>query len=128
MRAVTDQELYKKRIFQYFHETKFSGMIEDPDFSACGQGLLCSDKISISGKLSGNKITQISVQTSGCIIATACANMLAESSQDKTIDFVHSMEEDFFIDKIAQIQIQTSRKECAILALNTLKIALESPK
>ncbi len=125
---MTDQELYKKRIFQYFHETRFSNVIKDPDFSACGQGLLCSDKICISGKLSGNKIGKISVQTSGCIIATACANMLAEICQDKTIDFVHSMEENFFIDKIAQIQIQASRKECAILALNTLKIALESHK
>lgn len=125
---MTDQDLYKKRIFQYFHETRFFGKVENPDFQASEKGLLCSDKILISGTLLEDQIIKIMVQVQGCIIATACANILAQSFEGKTIDWINSMEESFFISEIAQIQVQTSRSECATLAFNAIKTALKNRK
>ncbi len=122
---MSENELYKRRIFEYFRKNEFLEKIDNPDFHADEQGLICADKVKISGLICENKIKKLMVTVNGCIIATACANILAENILGQSIEFAKTMEEDFFISKIAQIPVQESRRQCATLALKVLKTALE---
>lgn len=121
---MSEQDLYKKRVFQYFRDERFSGQVQDPDFSLEGRGVLCADRVFVSGKKDGQAISQIKFDVKGCLIATACANMLGEFVSQKSVDQVFALDEKTFIDDIAKIPVQTSRRECALLAMTILKKAL----
>lgn len=114
-------DLYKARVFKYFRDSRFAGRVDEPDFQLDGRGVLCADTVHVSGKICDGKIDQIKFQVQGCLVATACANMLGEFLTGKTVDQALELSEQSFIDDVAQVPVQTSRRECALLALVTTK-------
>lgn len=112
--------LYKQRLFTYFKDTRFA--TPEPDVQpSIHYGKLCSDKLEVFLKLEQDKIIQLHFVVTGCIVATACAAMLAEFCQTKSISEIKELTEAEFISNIIQITIDGPRKDCATLAFTSLK-------
>ncbi len=115
-----NNNLYKQRLFTYFKDTRFSTPQRDVRPSI-HYGKLCSDKLEMFLKLEQDEILQVNFVVTGCIVATACAAMLAEFCQNKPIYGIQQLTETEFISNIIQITIDGPRKDCATLAFKSLK-------
>lgn len=114
-------DLYKKRMFEYFKDTRFSAPLINPDVYFSQTGVVCSDQVELFINLNATIIQQFHCKITGCIVASACAAMLAEFCQAKAIAVILTISEKDFLENIVQICITGSRKECAILAFNALQ-------
>lgn len=114
-------DLYKKRIFEYFKNTRFSAPLINSDVYFSQTGVICSDQVEFFINFNTRTIQLLHCKVAGCIVASACAAMLAEFCQAKTITEILNITEQDFLEKIVQICITGSRKECAIFAFNALQ-------
>jgi nitrogen fixation NifU-like protein len=97
--------------------------IQNPDFAADSENPSCGDKVSIQGKISGNKVVEIGFGGSGCVISQSAASMLTEFCKNKTIDELLNLNKDSILSLI-KIELGPNRLKCALLCLQVLQQAL----
>ncbi len=109
-------DLYRERVFTYFKDQRFTNEINDAAFFGEKLGAACSDKICMAISLNGGVVEKVWVKVSGCMIATASANMWAEYAMGKSLKELSVLTEQKFIDDIVKIPVLSSRRECALLS------------
>lgn len=114
-------QLYKKRIFQYYRDNRFNAPLEKSTHKAEVFGKLCGDHCIMTAQLDGLIITKLHFNVKGCIVATACANILAEYLQQQPLVTLQKLDQQVFIAKIVDLPIDDLRLECAVLAFNLCK-------
>ena len=131
--------LYREFLLEHYKESKHKGVIKDPDIHKSDSNPLCGDEIEIFIKLGkdkkdkkkkNNTIKELSFQGRGCVISMACASILTDELQGKTIDEINKMDRDSMLD-LLNIKLTPTRVKCAMLALNAIKkgiIEYESKK
>jgi NifU-like protein involved in Fe-S cluster formation len=118
---MSEKDLYKVRVLQYFQDKRFSGALNNPNFYAEQGGIFCSDRVELFLNLADHKIQRLNFLLTGCIIATACAAMLAEFCEQNSLAAVLALEQADFLNKVVQLPVAGSRQECATLAFILLK-------
>jgi nitrogen fixation NifU-like protein len=78
------RQLYQEVILDHGKRPRNHNIMEDADHEAQGSNPLCGDHISVYLKTAGGRISEISFQGSGCLIAIASASMMTEAVQGKT--------------------------------------------
>ena len=69
-------ELYQEIILDHNKRPRNYYLIEDATHSAEGHNPLCGDEISVSLRLNGDQIEDISFQGEGCAISKASASLM----------------------------------------------------
>jgi len=132
--------LYQEVILDHCKHPRNFHPLEGADRNAEGYNPLCGDKVKIYLKLENGRISDISLQGSGCAISTASASILTETLKGKTIAEAEGLFETFHdlvtgkkggpasapgklavFSGVAEFPV---RVKCATLAWHTLKNAL----
>lgn len=136
--------LYRKTVLEHSRHPRNFRRIDDPDRNAEGHNPLCGDKVSIFLKLSGDEISDISFEGTGCAICIASASILTEAARGKDDRTAEQMAQNViraFTSKqgdvnadddselgdmaaLTGVRAYPSRVKCATLAWQTLRAAL----
>jgi len=116
-------DIYLEHILDHFKNPRNYGTLEDANYVYEGGNPTCGDMVKFFVKVSDGKIDNIKFIGKGCAISQASASILTELVKGKDLEFVKSMEKDQLLEELG-IELGPTRLKCALLSLETLKIAL----
>jgi len=137
------RDLYQEVILDHNRRPRNWGAIASPDRKADGYNPLCGDKLKLTLRMDGDRITDVKFEGSGCAISKASASLMTDLVKGKTmpeaedlVDKLQAMvtapmdapEEDAALGKLAVlsgVREFPARVKCATLAWHTLRAALE---
>jgi nitrogen fixation NifU-like protein len=135
------KDLYRDVILDHNKKPRNFGKLEDATTQADGHNPLCGDRLTVSLKLSGDRIEDIRFEGKGCAISTASASLMTEAVKGKDrsavgelFEKVHSLltrqdaEAPSDLGKLAAlsgVREFPARVKCASLCWHTLNAALE---
>jgi len=134
------KELYRDVILDHNRRPRNFGRIEPADGRADGHNPLCGDRLSLSVRLSGDRIEDIRFEGTGCAISTASASLMTEAVKGRDragvrelFNKVHALltqpdaAPDAALGKLAAlsgVREFPARVKCASLCWHTLNAAL----
>lgn len=116
------EEIYSKKAFEYATNPKNLGEIKVPDGFASITGP-CGDTMQIWFKVNDGYITDAVFKTDGCGNAIASCGMATELCKGKIISEAQKIGQQDIL--IALDGLPDEGEHCALLAANTLKMAIE---
>lgn len=138
------QQIYSQIIMQHASSSDHKYEMENPSKKERGHNPSCGDDISLSIKMNGDVIEEISFTGHGCAISQASTSLLCELVEGKSIEeakkkvelflnMITGKEEDEELleeeleDAISlqNISLMPQRVKCAVLAWHTLREMLE---
>jgi len=135
------KELYRDVILDHNRKPRNFGRLDPADAHADGHNPLCGDRLTVSVRLSGDRIEDVRFDGKGCAISTASASMMTEAVKGKSrgavaelFDKVHSAltQQDAAVDPalgklaaLSGVREFPARVKCATLCWHTLNAALE---
>ncbi len=122
-----EDELYKENILDHYKNPHNKGSIKDPTISVRELNPTCGDEITLSIKISGNKIKEVSFTGQGCAISQASASMLTDKIKNMNIEDAMRLTNQDMV-KMIGIPISVPRMKCAFLPMKALMRALKDRK
>lgn len=136
------KDLYRDVIVDHNKHPRNFGRLDPADAHADGHNPLCGDQLTITVKLTGDKIDDVKFEGSGCAISVASASLMTEAVRGKSLaDFeslhskVHELltQHDSTIDPmslgklgaLSGVREFPARVKCASLCWHTLQAALQ---
>jgi len=116
--------LYSKKIIQHFLHPKNQGVIKNYDGLGKVGNLMCGDvlwlyiKVKKDKKTGKEKISKISFQTFGCVVALAVSSMITEMAKGKTLDEALRITKDDILKKTGKLPI--IKIHCSVLVTDAL--------
>lgn len=138
------RDLYRDVILDHNRHPRNFGRLDDADAQAEGHNPLCGDRLTLSLRLSGDRIEDIRFEGKGCAISTASASLMSEAVKGKDRQAVRRLFETVHallteqnatpgaeLGKLAAlsgVREFPARVKCASLCWHTLNAALESAR
>ena len=121
-------DMYREIILDHYNHPRNYGVVKSADGHAEKNNPLCGDRINISFKLDAQKkIKDIKFSGAGCSVSKAAASILTETIKGKNIADIRKYSDDDFMKDMAA-PIAPARRKCALLALETLRQAVNIKK
>jgi nitrogen fixation protein NifU and related proteins len=134
-------DLYQEVILDHNRRPRNFGTIECPSHHAEGYNPLCGDRLKLYVKVSGETITEVAFEGSGCAISKASASLMTDALKGRTLAEANSLFERFHrvvttppdqpVEDLGKLSVLAGVREfpvrvkCASLAWHTLKAALD---
>jgi nitrogen fixation NifU-like protein len=77
--------MYSPQVLDHFQNPRNAGEVADPDAKVRLENPACGDILELTLKLSNGMITEVRFRAKGCVAAMACASLLTEMVQGKTL-------------------------------------------
>jgi nitrogen fixation NifU-like protein len=135
------KDLYRDVILDHNRQPRNFGRLDPADATADGHNPLCGDRLTVSLRLTGDKITDIRFEGKGCAISTASASLMSEAVKGRDraavrelFNHIHALltQVDAPVDEslgklaaLSGVREFPSRVKCASLCWHTLNAALE---
>ena len=120
-----DRQAQIDYLLDLYQNPTHKGEMEDADVSQQGGNPGCGDIVTYHVKVDDEgRIQAITFEGEGCTISQAAAELVADESQQRTLDEIEAMSHDEIVDLLGR-EIVMSRPRCATLALGTLKGAIK---
>lgn len=136
------RDLYQQVILDHNRSPRNFGRLDPADLHADGHNPLCGDRLSITLKLDGDRVTDLRFEGSGCAISKASASLMTEGVKGRTLDELRRLFERFHrlvtdqgaavddaelgkLAVFAGVRDYPARVKCAILAWRTLRAAVD---
>ncbi|HSH22348.1 MAG TPA: SUF system NifU family Fe-S cluster assembly protein [Candidatus Caenarcaniphilales bacterium] len=117
-------DLYRDEILEHYRNPHNFGTLESPDAVHEGANPLCGDRITLMlGINDQGDIDEVAFTGRGCAISQASASMLTDEIKGKPLGAVARLGRQDVLDSLG-IQISPARLKCALLSLDTLRLAL----
>jgi nitrogen fixation protein NifU and related proteins len=139
MSELTD--LYQEVILDHNRRPRNFRAIASPSHHAEGYNPLCGDRLNLYVQVSGDTITDVAFEGSGCAISKASASLMTDALKGKTVSEANSLFERFHkvvttppdqpVEDLGKLSVLAGVREfpvrvkCASLAWHTLKAALD---
>jgi nitrogen fixation NifU-like protein len=107
----------------HFKNPRNKKVVKNSTFSSTNENKACGDRISITGIVKDGVIFDIGFDGVGCVICMATASIFTEHCKGKRVEEVMEFTKDDIL-KMINIELGPNRLRCALLALETLKQAL----
>jgi nitrogen fixation NifU-like protein len=143
MSAAPDlKTLYRQTVLDHSRHPRNFRRIENCERTAEGHNPLCGDKVTIYLRISGDEISDISFEGTGCAICIASASILTEAARGKNQQAAERLAQQVIqafvaaqsradtdsqlgdMAALAGVRAYPSRIKCATLAWHTLHAAL----
>lgn len=121
---MASSEMYREHILDLYKNPHNFKILENATHKFHDLNPLCGDQITLYLVIKNNKIENAAFTGSGCAISVASASMLTDAVKNKTIEEIKKLSKEEIL-KMLNIPISPVRLKCALLCLDTLKIALE---
>lgn len=134
-------DLYQEVILDHNRWPRNFRTIESPSHHAEGYNPLCGDRLNLYVQVSGDTITDLAFEGSGCAISKASASLMTDALKGKTVSEANSLFERFHrvvttppeqpVEDLGKLSVLAGVREfpvrvkCASLAWHTLKAALD---
>ena len=118
-------DIYKETILDHYRHPRNYGDLPNASAHARDANNLCGDVIEMQVRVNAKMIDDVRFRGQGCAISMATASMLTEFSKGKPVSEVSRLGRDDLI-KLLGADPGPSRIECALLALDVLKVAVSS--
>jgi nitrogen fixation NifU-like protein len=134
-------DLYQEVILDHNRRPRNFRTIESPSHHAEGYNPLCGDRLNLYVQVSGDTITDLAFEGSGCAISKASASLMTDALKGKTVSEANSLFERFHrvvttppdqpVEDLGKLSVLAGVREfpvrvkCASLAWHTLKAALD---
>ena len=135
------KDLYREVILDHNKSPRLFGRLDPADSAADGHNPLCGDRLHVSVRLDGDRVSDLRFEGKGCAISVASASLMCEAVKGKSrADIAHLFDEIHTVlthhdapvpedlGKLAALSGVREfpvRVKCASLAWHTLKAALE---
>lgn len=140
------EELYREIVLDHFKSPRNHGKIEKADLVETGANPLCGDELEFSLNFKNGSLSDIRFQGKGCSISQASASIMTEAVKGKSLpeikkivsEFKAMMIENKSVNDLPDVLEDAKslegvknypvRVKCAVLAWNTLLLALKKQK
>jgi nitrogen fixation NifU-like protein len=120
-----DRQAQIDYLLDLYQNPTHKGEMEDADVTMQGGNPGCGDIVTYHVKVDAEgRIQAVTFEGEGCTISQAAAELVADESQQRTLDEIEALSHDEIIDLLGR-EIVMSRPRCATLALGTLKGAIK---
>lgn len=110
-------------LLEHYENPRHRRTMDGADVSAEGGNPGCGDILHIYLKFDGDRLDEISFDGEGCTISQASADILAERVGGMTVEELEAFSHEELMEILGQ-EIVQNRTKCAMLSLDTLKMAL----
>jgi nitrogen fixation NifU-like protein len=119
-----DRQAQIEFLLDHYENPRNRGTLENPDAQMSWGNPGCGDVITLYLRIDPEgHITEISFEGEGCTISQASASILTEELKGQTISQAEALSPDDLMGLLGREAVMT-RPRCAMLALDTLKLAL----
>ena len=117
-------DLYRDEILDHYRNPHNFGTLEEPTTVKEGANPLCGDRITLMLAIDdeGN-VQDVAFTGRGCAISQASASMLTDDIKGKLLSEIAQLGQQDVLDNLA-IEISPARMKCAMLSLDTLRLAV----
>ncbi len=126
MVKVDADKRFGPKVTDHFHNPRNYGKPETYDCSTYVTGM-CGDTVGFFITVNGDRIERVGYETDGCGPTVACASVLSDMAEGKTLSEVAAMKPQDLLDELGT-DLPVENSHCADLAVNALKAALEKLK
>jgi nitrogen fixation NifU-like protein len=88
-------DLYQEVLLDHYRHPRHCATLCDDETLADAENPLCGDRIRLSARLAGDRLTDVRVDCQGCAICTASASMMAEAVSGQPVAAVRRKLETF---------------------------------
>lgn len=118
-------DFYRSELMDIYKDPSHKGHIHNPSVDLNKHNAFCGDKLHLSLKIKNNIIEDAKFEGSMCFVSIMGAEFLLEEIIGKTIDEAKKIDKDKLL-QLIDLNLSTSRVNCATLTLNALKEAIAS--
>jgi nitrogen fixation NifU-like protein len=119
------KDVYKETILDHYRHPRNFGDLPNANAHARDANNLCGDVIEMQASVNAEMINDVRFRGQGCAISMATASMLTEFSKGKPISEIMKLGKEDLI-KLLGTDPGPARIECALLALDVLKTAVDA--
>lgn len=136
------RDLYQEVILDHNRSPRNFGRLDGADLSADGHNPLCGDRLSVTVKLNGDRVSDVRFEGAGCAISKASASLMTEGVKGRTLDELPRLFDQFHrlvtdrtasaddaelgkLAVFAGVRDYPARVKCAVLAWHTLRAAVD---
>ncbi len=120
-----DRQAQIEFLLDHYEHPRNRGALQDPDVQMSWGNPGCGDVVTLYLKIDKtNRITEISFEGEGCTISQAAASILTENLKGKTLSEAEALSPHDVMELLGR-EVVLTRPRCAMLALDTLKLALK---
>lgn len=112
------------RISDHDRLSTWRGALNRPTHVGFARNPLCGDEVWVDLEVAGDTIRQMRFHGQGCVVSQACASMLCEGVEGKSIEVVLAMTAVEAMD-FAIRELTMNRQRCALTAWDALLRALQ---
>jgi nitrogen fixation NifU-like protein len=116
--------MYSAQVLDHFEHPRNTGEVDVPDASAQIENPACGDVLKLTIRVRDGRIEEIRFLAQGCVSAMACASLLTESVQGKTIAEARRLRREELVQAIGGLPQASAH--ASHLALDTLAALLKN--
>lgn len=115
--------MYSSQIADHIANPRNVGDLEHPTGVGDVTNEVCLDRIRLSLRVDGNKVTDARVKASGCPPTIAAASVLTEMIIGRSVDELQSLTRKDVADALGHLP--PAKSHCAALAIDALRAAIK---
>ena len=124
---MSEELVYRENILDHYKHPRNKKTLDHPSVKHRELNPFCGDDITIYLHIKDNLITKATFTGHGCAISQASISLLTEKLVSMTIEEAQKLrEEDIY--ELLGIEIEYTRRKCALLSLKALQKGLEGKK
>lgn len=116
--------MYNQTILEHAKYPQNMRSMENPTIKQSGANPLCGDSLELYLKLDQGVVREVSFTGEGCAVSKAAASVLSEALPGKSKEDIEKMTTEDMLVLLGGATLSPARIKCAILALETAKVAL----
>jgi len=118
-----DRQSRLEMLLDRYENPEYKGIPEHADVDLEGGNPGCGDIVHLYLIIEDDKLVGISFDGEGCTISQASSDILAEYVEGKSIQEINDLDHEIITELLGE-EIVQNRTKCALLPLDTLKLAL----
>jgi len=95
--------MYSREVLDHFQNPRNAGEVAAPDASVQIENPACGDILKLTARFKDGKITEIRFLAKGCVPVMACASLLTQLVQGKTVQEAGQLERDDLVQQIGTL-------------------------
>ena len=118
--------MYSAQVLDHFQNPRNTGDVTDPDASVQVENPVCGDILRLTMRVVDGRIAEIRFRAKGCVSAMACASLLTELIQGKSLEDARKLRREELVQHIGGLPEASAH--ASHLAMDALKSLLKQVK
>jgi nitrogen fixation NifU-like protein len=116
--------MYSAQVLNHFEHPRNTGEVDEPDASVQSENPACGDVLKLTLRVRDGRIEEIKFLAQGCVSAMACASLLTELVQGRTVTEARQLRREDLVQSIGGLPQASAH--ASHLALDTLAALLKN--